>query len=163
MGVGPQAAGRGHVHVATEYVPLHCAFAIAFINRIMTTPSRSVVLSPTRRSPRLLHRQLAGSKRRSSDTDHPDVNQQPPSKVPRVSPQSLSLAFLLNSVSSDADIISKLQLTRCTDSTGCKQLLVVTSKRLHRHEPAGFVSRLRIVVNEDQSYQLQVMLNTFLM
>ena len=124
----------------------------------MATPSRSVVLSPVRRSPRLLHRQLAGSKRHSSDTDHPDVEQQPPSKAPRMSShaQALSLDLLLNSVSSDVGITSKLQLTRCTDTTGCKQLLVVTSKKLNRHEPAGFVSRLRIVVNEDQTYQLQV-------
>ena len=123
---------------------------------IMATPSRSVVLSPVRRSPRLLHRQLAGSKRHSSDTDHPGDHQAPPPKAPRVSSQSVSLDYLLNSVNSDLVIASKLQLTRCTDDSGCKQLLVVSSKRLHRHEPAGFVSRLRIVVSEDQTYQLQV-------
>ena len=122
----------------------------------MATPSRSVVLSPVRRSPRLLQRQLAGLKRHSSDTDHPDVEQQWISKVPRVSPPVLSLDLIHNSVSSDVGIINKLQLTCCTDSTGCKQLLVVTSKRLNCHEPAGFVSRLRIVVNEDRTYQLQV-------
>ena len=103
---------------------------------------------------RLLHRQLAGSKRHSSDTDHL-VDYQAPPKAPRV---PLGLDYLLNSVSSDVVIASQLQLTRCTDDSGCKQLLVVSSKRLHRHEPAGFVSRLRMVVSEDQTYQLQVKL-----
>ena len=96
--------------------------------------ARSVVLSPLRRSPRLLHPQLAGSKRHSSDMDHL-VDQRPPPKAPRVSAQAVRLDFLLNSVSSDIGIVSKLQLTRCTDGTGCKQLLVVSNKRLHRHEP----------------------------
>ena len=121
----------------------------------MATPSRRVVLPPVRRSPRILHRQLAGSKRHSSDMDHPVDYQAPPPQALRVSPQPLSLDYLLNSVSSDVVIASKLQLTRCTDDSGCKQLLVVSSKRLHRHEPVGFVSRLRIVVSEDQTYQLQ--------
>lgn len=142
--------------MASRYAFARTVIHECMASTIMATPSRSVVLSPVRRSPRLLHRQLAGSKRHSSDTDHPDVEQQPPSKAPRMSSQALSLDLLLNSVSSDVGIISKLQLTRCTDTTGCKQLLVVTSKRLNRHEPAGFVSRLRIVVNEDQTYQLQV-------
>ena len=72
--------------------------------------SRPAIAS-TSSSPRLLHRQLAGSKRQSSDTDH----LQAPPKAYRVSPQALSLDYLLDSVSSDVAIISELELTRCTD------------------------------------------------
>ena len=41
-------------------------------------PSRSVVLSPVRRSPRLLRRQVAGSKRQSSDAGRLVDHQAPP-------------------------------------------------------------------------------------
>ena len=65
-------------------------------------PSRSAVLSPVRRSPRLLHRQLAGSKRQSSDAGH---------LVDHYARTSQGM----DSVSSDVSIISELELTRCTD------------------------------------------------
>ena len=50
---------------------------------------------------------------------------------------------------------SKLNIMRCMDDTGAEQLLVVSSKKLNFHEPAGYVSRLRIIVRDDRSYKLQ--------
>lgn len=35
-------------------------------------------------------------------------------------------------------------------------LLVVTKKSIHYHSPAGYVSRLRLVVENSGKYQLQV-------
>ena len=49
----------------------------------------------------------------------------------------------------------KLTFVSATDKTG-EQLLVVTTKAMNYHEPAKYLSHLKLVVTSSSSYYIQV-------
>ena len=79
-----------------------------------TAATRSVCLSPVRRSPRLIHRQVACSNRQSRDAGRLVDHQAPPKGL--ASKLRLSPGFSQQSLVSGVAIIGKLELTRCTDA-----------------------------------------------
>ena len=126
---------------------------------IMAASLRSSHTTPVRRSPRILARLLAqpslvssgslGTPQRKRTVQDPVVLQ--PSK--RVRPDITFLETL-------AEAAHHLSLLHFNQSyCGEKALLVVTKKQLHNHPPTGYMSRIRLVLDNTGTYQLQVCCN----
>ena len=77
-----------------------------------------------------------------------------PSKRPRTQPNdSRFIDSLVVSVTGE-NTFHGLNFSRC--SSDDQELLVVTTCKLDYHEPAGYLSRLRLIVDSNQGYKVQV-------
>ena len=118
--------------------------------------SMNAYSTPVRRSPRLLARMLAqpsGEASQSLGTPQrkrslQDPVQLQPSK--RARPYSVFLESLVVAVGASSSL--HFDQSYCGD----KAVLVVTKARLHEHPPAGYISRIRLVLEDSGTYQLQV-------
>ena len=58
-----------------------------------------------------------------------------------------------------SDVSSELNICKChCDETG-EQLLIVTTKAVYYHEPAKYLSHLKLVVTSNSNYYIQVRLS----
>lgn len=128
----------------------------------MAASLRSTHTTPVRRSPRILARLLAqpslvssgslGTPQRKKTLQDPVLLQ--PSK--RIRPDSTFLKTLTEA----ACHLSSLHFNQ--SYCGGKALLVVTNRQLHEHPPAGYISRIRLVLDNTGTYQLQVCCNSLM-
>lgn len=135
------------------------------------TPVRHFAV-PLRRSPRLAAQRrpsagpstLIGLLNRDIDRDptavgakrsyHEESGDSGASKHPRLQlNDSRFIDSLMLSVTGE-NTFPTLNFSRC--SSGVKELLVVTTCKLAYHEPAGYLSRLRLIVDSNQGYKVQV-------
>ena len=130
----------------------------------LTTWSVMAVATPIRRSPRLLARLLSQpatlqppgitttptrSKRSLQHDCATSQEQEPASKKLRLIDSSM-VATVVNSFDHSLD----LNYDQCIHEGNA--ILIVTKKKLHHHPPAGYISRLRVVLDNSGDYQLQV-------
>ena len=141
------------------------------------TPVRRVAV-PVRRSPRLVAQRLSrpscliellgvdqanapiagglGSKR---SYQH-EFGDSAPSKHLRTQPSECRFIDSLMLSLTGKDTFPRLNFSRC--SSDKHDILVVTTRKLEYHEPAGYLSRLRLMVDNNQTYKIQVTIVTTL-
>ena len=83
-----------------------------------------------------------------------------PSKHLRTQPSDCRFIHSLMLSLTGKDTFPTLNFSRC--SSDKHDILVVTTRKLEYHEPAGYLSRLRLMVDNNQTYKIQVTIVTTL-
>ena len=115
------------------------------------------VMSTRGRPPRLLKRLLAQSTRtpnaQRQGTKQPDL---PDLDSEQCKKRKLDFIHDAHEALSSDDFSSIVNVCEChCDETG-EQLLIVTTKAVHYHEPAKYLSHLKLVVTGSSNYYIQV-------
>ena len=161
---------------STPYPPQARVEVLCEKMAINATPVRHSAI-PVRRSPRLLAQRhtpgsslLVGLLNRDTETrdariaaaagskrSYHESGQSAPSKRPRTQPlDSRFIDSLMLSLTGE-HAFSELNISRC--SSEAQELLMVTTCKLEYHEPAGYLSRLRMIIDNNQGYKIQVSVN----
>ena len=77
-----------------------------------------------------------------------------PSKRPRTQPSHCRFIDSLMLSLTGENTFPRLNFSRCNSDD--QELLVVTTRKLEYCEPAGYMSRIRLIVENNQSYKVQV-------
>ena len=160
--------------IINKYTPRQARVHVPFCKEMMATSATPVrhLAVPLRQSPRLLAQRrppgpsmLIGLLNRGVDRDPTAVGAKRsyleaepgdsgPSKRPRTQANDSRLIDSLMLSVTGENTFPRLKFSRC--SSDDQELLVVTTCKLDYHEPAGYLSRLRLIVDSNQGYKVQV-------
>ena len=98
-----------------------------------------------------------GSKRSYRDETGASAESSP-SKHPRTQSSDSHFIDSLTLSLTGKNTFPRLNFSRCNSDK--QEILVVTTRKLEYHEPAGYLSRLRLIVGNDQAYKIQVIILT---